>query len=65
MKCLLTPSYAEKIMRQATENFQGRNAANLRYADDVLLARYIQELQDLISSVIKKSEEVGLYLKVS
>ena len=50
--------YAEAIMRNALENFEGsisvggHKITNLRYADDVvLIAGSLEELQDLVSRV--------------
>ena len=73
--CILSPYlfniYAEYIMRQALDGFQGqvsiggRIVTNLRYADDTtLIARSRAELQDLILRVKTASEKYGLYLNV-
>ena len=50
---------------RSTTKRGGRSVVNLRYADVVLLAGHILELQVLVNSVVKKSEEERLYLNVS
>ena len=60
--CILFPHlfkiYAETIMREALDNFEGTvtirrcTVNNLRYADDiVLIAGSMQELQELVSQI--------------
>ena len=71
--CIISPHlfniYAEAIMRNALENFEGsitvggHKITNLRYADDVvLIAGSLEELQDLVNRVKLESEKVGLFL---
>ena len=71
--CIISPHhfniYAEAIMRNALENFEGNitveshKITNLRYADDVvLIAGSLEELQDLVDRVRLESEKVGLFL---
>ena len=71
--CIISPQlfniYAEAIMRNALENFEGsisvggHKITNLRYADDVvLLAGSLKELQDLVNRVKLEIEKVGLFL---
>ena len=71
--CIISPHlfniYAEAIMRNALENFEGsitvggHKITKLRYADDVvLIAGSIEELQDLVERVKLESEKVGLFL---
>ena len=73
--CILSPHlfniYAEAIVREALDNFEGsitiggRTVNNLRYADDVvLIAGSMQELQELVNRVVWKSEKAGLFLNV-
>ena len=71
--CILSPSffnvYAEDIMRDALEGFQGGvkiggvKLTNLRYADDTtLVCSSRQELMDLLCRVKDASEKKGLLL---
>ena len=71
--CIISPHlfsiYAEAIMRNALENFEGsitvggHKITKLRYADDVvLIAGSIEELQELVERVKLESEKVGLFL---
>ena len=71
--CIISPHlfniYADAIMRNALENFEGsvtvggHKLTNLRYADDVvLIAGALEELQGLIDRVRLESEKVGLFL---
>ena len=64
--------YAEHAMRKALKHHPtgiavgGRVVNNLRYADDiVLVAKSMQELQDLTNKVKIASEAAGLFLNVS
>ena len=57
--------YAEYIMRnagleeaQAAIKFAGRNASNLRYADDTTLMAESEELKSLLMKVKEESENV-------
>ena len=74
--CILSPHlfniYAEHVMRKALKHHPtgiavgGRLVNNLRYADDiVLVAKSMQELQDLTNKVKTASEAAGLFLNVS
>ena len=74
--CILSPHllniYAERVMREALDNFEGtiriggHRVTNLRYADDVvLIAGTMHELQELVNRVVMESEAVGLFLNVS
>ena len=74
--CVLSPYlfnlYSEYIMRQANleeldigVRMGGRKINNLRYADDTtLLAESKEELLQLVTSVIEKSAQAGLYLNL-
>ena len=74
--CVLSPylfnMYSEYIMRQANleeldigVRMGGRKINNLRYADDTtLLAESEEELLQLVTSVIEKSAQAGLYLNL-
>ena len=64
--------YAEHVMRKALEHHPtgiavgGKLVNNLRYADDiVLVAKSMQELQDLTNKVKNASEAAALFLNVS
>ena len=64
--------YAEHVMRKALKHHPtgiavgGKLVNNLRYADDiVLVAKSMQELQDLTNRVKTASEAAGLFLNVS
>ena len=70
--CHLFNIYAEHVMRKALEHHPtgiavgGRLVNNLRYADDiVLVAKSMQELQDLTNKVKTASEAAGLFLNIS
>ena len=71
--CIISPNlfsiYAEAIMRNALEKFEGsisvggQKITNRRYADDVVpSAGSLEELQDLVNRVKLESEKVGLFL---
>ena len=74
--CILSPClfylYAEYIMRntgleeaQAGIKIAGRNTNNLRYADDTtLMAESEEELKNLLTKVVEKSENVDLKLNI-
>ena len=50
---------------QAGIKIAGRNANNLRYADDTtLMAETEEELKSLMMKVKKESEKIGLKLKI-
>ena len=63
--------YAEYIMRnagldeaQAGIKIAGRNINNLRYADDTTLMAYRGGLKNLLMTMKKESEKVGLKLNI-
>ena len=73
--CTISPHlfniYAEDIMRNALEDFEGSitvvgcTVTNLRYADDVvLIAGSLDELQNLVNRVKLESEKAGLFLNI-
>ena len=73
--CIISPHlfniYAETIMRNALENFEGsisiegHKITNLRYADDVvLISGSLEELQILLKKVKTESEKAGLFLGI-
>ena len=74
--CMLSPClfnfYAEYIMQntglvevQARIKIAGRNANNLRYADDTtLMAESAEELKSLLMKVKEESEKAGLTLNI-
>ena len=72
MSASLFNFYAEYIMRnagleeaQAGIKFAGRNASNLRYADDTtFMTESEEELKSLLMKVKEKSEKVGLKLNI-
>ena len=56
---------AELDEAQAGIKISGRNASNLRYADDTtLMAESEEELNSLLTKVKEKSEKVGLKLNI-
>ena len=65
--CILSPLYAEYIMRnagmeeaQAGIKIAGKNINNLRHADDTtLMAESEEELKSLLMKVKDESEKVG------
>ena len=64
--------YAEHVMRKALKHHptgiavDGTLVNNLRYADDIILvAKSMQELQDLTNKVKTASEAAALFLNVS
>ena len=74
--CILSPMlfniYGENIMRAAVGDSNAgvrlgsRKINNLRYADDTtLVASTAEELGELIQSVKRESEKVGLYLNIN
>ena len=74
--CILLPClfnlFAEYIMRNAGLNeaqagikISGRNNNNLRYTDDTTLtAESKEDLESLLTKVIKESEKAGLKLNI-
>ena len=74
--CSLSPHLfninSEVILRTAIDCFEGilriggRNVANLRYADDiVLVGGSIEESQNKVNRVHEASSQAGLYLNTS
>ena len=73
--CILSPLlfniYAEKIMREAFDKWEGgisiggRGVTNLRYADDTtLIAGTKEDLIEIMERVRKTSEKAGLHRNV-
>ena len=73
--CILSPClfnfYAEYILRndgleetQSGIKIAGRNINNLRYADDTTLMAYRGGLKNLLMTMKKESEKVGLKLNI-
>ena len=69
--CILSPLYAEYIMRntgqdetQAGIKIARRNINNLRYADDTTLLAESEELKSLLMKVREESKKVGLRFNI-